>query len=101
MNAPATTTVTNRPKLVDNSMETGGKTILGNGKYMRHLPSGRVYPYEENGAKRDDVEVFVHSPKGDTKINKPPKAKPQGPFARAKQTDNFGPTDRILDVTPE
>jgi hypothetical protein len=95
-----TKTVT-RSKLVDNSMETGGETKLGIGKYMRHIPSGRVYPYEENGAKRDDVEVFMHGPKGDTKINKPPKAKPQGPFARAKQTGNFGQTDRILDVTPE
>jgi hypothetical protein len=95
-----TATVT-RSKLVDNSMETGGEMKLGFGKYMRHLPSGRVYPYEENGAKRDDVEIFVHGPKGDTKINKPPKAKPQGPFARSKPQDSFSATDRILDVTPE
>ena len=90
-------------KLDDNSLEVGGKVILGvGGKYMRHIPSGRVYPYQEQGAKRDDVEVFVHGPKGDTKINKPPKPKNQGPFTRAKQVDDLtGPTDRILDVVTE
>lgn len=74
---------------------------LGNGKYMRHIPSGRVYPYEENGAKRDDVELFTHSPKGDTKIAKPAKPKASGPFRRSVADNLESAGDRILDVVTE
>jgi hypothetical protein len=57
---------------------------LGEGLYMRHLPSGRVYPYEENGAKSDDVEVFKHTAKGDVKIPKGPSPKLKAPLTRKK-----------------
>jgi hypothetical protein len=73
-----------RQKLVDNSLEVGGEMVLGTGLYMRHLPSGRVYPFEVNGAKRDDVEIFKHNAANNTdiKVPKPEKKKPKGPFAR-------------------
>jgi len=92
-----------RKALVDNSLEVGGPTVLGvGGKYMRHLPSGRVYPYEEEGAKRDDVEVFLHTAKGDVKINKPPKPVAKGPFQRGRKDPLFDvPGDRVLDVASE
>ncbi len=77
-------TVTSRKALVENHLETGGEMVLGTALYMRHIPSGRVYPYEVNGAKREDVEIFKHNAETNTdvKINKPQKAKPKGPFAR-------------------
>jgi len=80
-----------RPKLVDNSMEIGGLMVLKEGgKYMRHLPSGRVYPFVEDGAKREDVEIFIHHAKGDQKINKPPKVKRPGPFSRGDAEKGAG-----------
>lgn len=98
-----TTTITSRTKLVDNSLDTGGKMVLGiGGKYMRHIPSGRVYPYVEEGAKREDVEIFMHTAKGDVKINKPAKKKAQGPFSRDRAIGAFDtPGDKILDVVSE
>jgi hypothetical protein len=55
---------------------------LGEGMYMRHIPSGRVYPYEANGAKNDDVEVFKHTAKGDIKIPKEGSKKLQAPLKK-------------------
>jgi hypothetical protein len=76
--------------------------LAENAKYMRHIPSGRVYPYELNGAKRDDVEIFVHKQKGDVKINKPPKAKSKGPFQRDRASDAFdAPTSSNLEIVTE
>jgi len=90
-----------RKGLVDNSLEIGAPTVLGSGLYMRHLPSGRVYPYEVNGAKRDDVEIFRHMPDGrDMKIAKPAKAKPKGPFQRERGIGAYDtPADKVLTTT--
>jgi hypothetical protein len=91
-----------RKGLVDNSLEIGAPTVLGQGLYMRHLPSGRVYPYEQQGAKRDDVEIFKHTADGkDVKINKPAKAKAKGPFAQRERAVGAydEPADRVLTTT--
>lgn len=91
-----------RKGLVDNSLEVGAPTVLGPGLYMRHLPSGRVYPFEANGAKRDDVEIFRHMPDGtDRKIVKPQKPKSKGPFAQRERGVGAydSPADKVLTST--
>jgi hypothetical protein len=76
----------------------GKPRLAEGGKYMRHIPSGRVYPYEVNGAKREDVEVFIHKKTGDQKLAKP-KVKPKGPFAREGGANTFGgAADRVIDA---
>lgn len=81
----------NRKALVDNSLDTGGPMILGVGLYMRHLESGRVYPYEKEGAKREDVEIFRRDAAGnETKIVKPKKVK-KSPFERERASNFEGP----------
>ncbi len=94
------TEVIESAELIDNSRRVGGKMVLKEGtKYMRHLPSGRVSPYEEQGAKRDDVEIFLYKKSGETKINKPPKPKRKGPFQRESGPGPYGtPTDRVIDL---
>jgi len=78
-----------RTPLVDNSLDVGAPMILSPGKYMRHIPSGRIYPFEANGAKREDVELFSHREDGtNVKINKPPKQKNHGPFRRDELSRN-------------
>lgn len=86
-----------RKPLVDNSTEIGGPMVLGPGKYMRHTPSGRVYPFEANGAKREDVEIFVHKADGSNqRVNKPPKPVKKGPFAHREE--GVGSFDRPGDA---
>jgi|SRR6187399_1031667 hypothetical protein len=83
--------VGNRKDLVDNSLEIGGPTVLAQGLYMRHLESGRVYPFEKEGAKREDVEIFRRDAQGnETKIVKPKKVK-KSPFERDRAVNFEGP----------
>jgi hypothetical protein len=92
--------INQRQKLVDNSMDVGGEMVLKEGvKYMRHMPSGRIYPFQAGGAKLDNVELFIYHKNGDQKVNKPVKKKPAGPFTRQAPQDTFeGGQDRVLDA---
>jgi hypothetical protein len=83
--------ISNRKNLVDNSLDIGGPTVLSVGLYMRHIESGRVYPFEREGAKREDVEIFRRDAAGnETKIIKPKKVK-KSPFERDRAVNYEGP----------
>lgn len=87
----------NRKALVDNSLDIGGPMILGVGVYMRHIESGRVYPFEREGAKREDVEIFRRDAEGnETKIPKPKKVK-KSPFERDRAVGFEAPTGQNLE----
>lgn len=81
----------NRKALVDNSLDTGAPMILGVGLYMRHLESGRVYPYEKEGAKREDVEVFRRDAAGKEHLIPKPKKVKKSPFERDRANNFEGP----------
>jgi hypothetical protein len=89
--------VGNRKNLVDNSLDIGGPTVLGQGLYMRHLESGRIYPFEKEGAKREDVEIFRRDAAGnETKIVKPKKLR-KSPFERDRASNFEGPTEQRVE----
>jgi hypothetical protein len=89
--------VGNRKALIDNSLDIGGPMVLGQGLYMRHLESGRVYPFEKEGARREDVEIFRRDAQGnETKIIKPKKQK-KSPFERNRAVGFEGPTEQRVE----
>lgn len=82
--------------VVKKVMGANNKMVLAEGgKYMRHMPSGRIYIWEENGAKRDDVEAFIYHKKGSTAIKKPPKTARPGPFQRERAVGFDNPSDNV------
>ncbi len=47
------------------------KTILAiDAKYLRQKETGRVYPWAEELATRDDMDEFIHTAKGDMLVKK-------------------------------
>ncbi len=92
----------NRKALVDNSLDIGGPMVLGVGLYMRHLESRRVYPYEREGAKRDDVEIFKRQADGTETLIPKPKKEKKSPFERDRGVGAFDtPTSQRLESVTE